>query len=138
MSDVAGEGEQLQGRWHRWFVAIAESLGTLRFWQLTALIWLSSIGMSFFLLGMPNDTVHGTMNIVENWGAIERVALWQKWLDPVIPRFELPVGVIAWGFRASMLAGFVAQIGAFIVAMKQEKPNLWLWLLGPIGAHLIQ
>lgn len=129
---------QEQGRWQGWFAAIAESLGRLTFWQLTALIWLSSIGMCFFLLGMPNDTIHGTMNIVENWGAIERVALWQEWLDPVIPRFELPVGVIAWGFRLSMLAGFIAQIGAFIVAMRQDKPSLWLWMLGPIGAHLIQ
>ena len=127
-----------EGRWHRWFVAVADALGKLNLWQLTAIIWLSSIGMSLFLLGMPRDTIHGTMNIVENWGAIERVALWQNWLEPVIPRFELPVGVIAWGFRIFMLAAFVAQVAAFVVVMRQARPNLWLWMIGPIGAHIIQ
>ena len=49
--------------------------------------------MSLVLLGSSRDSIRGTMNIVENWGAVERVALWQDWLEPVIPRFQLPTGV---------------------------------------------
>ncbi|MCO5217214.1 MAG: hypothetical protein M9934_06030 [Thermomicrobiales bacterium] len=131
-------GEETTGRWSRWFGAIAEQLGNIGFWPLTLFIWLSSVGMCFFLLGMPVDSIHGTMNIVENWGAIERVALWQDWLAPIVPHYELPKGLIVWGFRASMLLGFLAQIGAFVVIMRQSSPKPWLWLLGPVGAHLIQ
>ena len=126
------------GRWKSWGISIADALGKLTLWQLTALIWISSLGMSILLLGMPRDTIHGTMNIVENWGAIERVALWQDWLEPVIPRFELPTGFITWGFRLSMLLGFLAQVGVFVSIMRSPGSRAWLWWLGPIGAHIIQ
>jgi hypothetical protein len=77
------------------------------------------------------------MNIVENWGAVERVALWQEFLEPVVPRFTLPTGVIAWGFRAAMLFGFLAQVGAFIATLRSPNPSLRTWLIGPVGAHVI-
>ncbi len=126
------------GWWRRTGISIADRLGTLSIWQLTALIWLSSIGMCFFLLGMPTNTIHGTMNIVENWGALERVVLWQNWLQPVIPQFELPKGLITWGFRLSMILGFIAQAGVFVAVMRRPGNRSWMWLLGPIGAHVIQ
>ena len=130
--------EETPGQWKRWAISAAEALGKLTLWQLTAIFWLSSLGMSIVLLGMPRDTIHGTMNIVENWGAIERVALWQNWLEPVIPRFELPKGFITWGFRVSMLAGFLAQIGVFVSIMRSPGNRTWMWWLGPVGAHIIQ
>lgn len=126
------------GTWRRWGIAIADTLGKLSLLQLTALIWISSLGMSLFLLGMPRDSIYGTMNIVENWGALERVALWQEWLSPVIPPYELPKGLITWGFRLSMILGFVAQVGVFVSIMRSPGGKAWLWWLGPIGAHIIQ
>jgi hypothetical protein len=122
----------------RWCIGAAERLGSLTLPQLTAIIWISSIVMCLMLLGSSRDTIRGTMNIVENWGAVERVALWQDWLEPVLPRYQLPTGVIAWGFRLAMLAGFVAQVAAFIVVMKSDKPSLLKWMIGPLGAHIIQ
>lgn len=126
------------GRFRRWSIAVAERLGSLSLVQLTAIIWISSIVMSLVLLGSSRDSIRGTMNIVENWGAVERVALWQDWLEPVIPRFHLPTGVIAWGFRAAMLSGFVAQVAAFVVVMRSQNPSMKKWLIGPIGAHILQ
>lgn len=101
------------------------------------MIWLSSLAMCLLLLGSSRTSIAGTMNIVENWGAVERVALWQDFLKPVIPRYTLPTGVITWGFRAAMLAAFVAQAGAFLVVMRSPNPSLRRWLIGPIGAHII-
>ncbi|MCA9834622.1 MAG: hypothetical protein KC435_11795 [Thermomicrobiales bacterium] len=127
-----------KGRWGRWFDSLAEACGRIGFWPLTVLMLLSHLVMCLALLGMPTDTIHGTMNIVENWGAIERVALWQAWLSPVIPHYELPLGVIVWGFRAGMLVAFITQIGAFVAIMKSPQPKLWLWLLAPVAAHILQ
>jgi hypothetical protein len=121
----------------RWNVAIIDRLATLTATQLAVMIWLSSLFMCLALLGSSRTTITGTMNIVENWGAVERVALWQDFLDPVIPRFTLPTGIIAWGFRAAMLLGFAAQIGAFIVTLRSPNPSLRRWLIGPLGAHVI-
>ena len=120
--------------WHEKLIA---RLASLTLAQLNAMIWLSALFMSLVLLGSSRTSISGTMNIVENWGAVERVALWQDFLEPVIPRFQLPTGVIAWGFRASMLVGFLAQVGAFLVVMRSPAPSLWRWLVGPIGAHVI-
>ncbi len=131
------EAEQ-PGRIRRWSIAVADRIGRLTLPQLTAIIWISSIVMCLVLLGSTRDSIRGTMNIVENWGAVERVALWQDWLEPIIPRFELPTGVIAWGFRAAMLAAFIAQVAAFVAVMRSDKPSLWKWMIGPIGAHIIQ
>src|SRR5690606_11924146 len=107
------EAEQ-PGRIRRWSIAVADRIGRLTLPQLTAIIWISSIVMCLVLLGSTRDSIRGTMNIVENWGAVERVALWQDWLEPVIPRFELPTGVIAWGFRSAMLAVFGALVAAIV------------------------
>lgn len=124
-------------RAHQWFARIAERLAGLSHWQLVAMLWLASLAMCLFLLGSSRTTITGTMNIVENWGAVERVALWQDFLEPVIPRFTLPTGVIAWGFRAAMLVAFIAQVAAFVVVMKSRNPSLKRWLIGPLGAHII-
>jgi hypothetical protein len=124
-------------RFRRWSIAIAQRLQRLTERQLVAMIWLSSLAMCMFLLGSSRTSITGTMNIVENWGAVERVALWQDFLAPVIPRYTLPTGVIAWGFRAAMLTAFLAQAGAFLVVMRSPNPSLGRWLIGPIGAHII-
>lgn len=137
-TDTAALPADRGGRFRRWSIAVAERVGNLTLVQLTAIIWISSVVMSVILLGSSRDSIRGTMNIVENWGAVERVALWQDWLEPVIPRFQLPTGVIAWGFRAAMLAAFVAQVAAFVVVMRSKNPSMRKWLIGPIGAHIIQ
>src|SRR5690606_3157611 len=131
------EAEQ-PGRIRRWSIAVADRIERLTLPQLTATIWISSVVMCLVLLGSTRDSIRGTVYIDENWGAVERVAPWQDWQGPVPPRFALPSGVIAWGFRAAMLAGFVAQVAAFVVVMRSDKASLWKWMLGPIGAHIIQ
>lgn len=124
-------------RVRRWSIVIARRLETLTERQLIALNWLSSLAMCLFLLGSSRMSITGSMNIVENWGAVERVALWQDFLEPVIPRFTLHRGVIAWGFRLAMIGSFIAQAGAFLVVMRTPNPSLKRWLVGPIGAHVI-
>ncbi len=120
-----------------WHAAIVARLASLSALQLGAMMWLSALGMCLVLLGSSRINITGVMNIVENWGAVERVALWQDFLEPVIPRFALPIGVIAWGFRAAMLLGFLAQIGAFLVTLRSPNPSLRRWLIAPLGAHVI-
>lgn len=117
--------------------ALVDRLLGLSAMQLNVMIWVSALLMSLTLLGSSRTSITGSMNIVENWGAVERVALWQDWLEPVIPRFRLPTGVIAWGFRSAMLLGFLAQAGAFLVVLHSPNPSLRRWLIGPIGAHVI-
>jgi hypothetical protein len=121
----------------RWNAAALDRLGALTATQLAIMIWLSALIMCLTLLGSSRTSINGTMNIVENWGAVERVALWQDFVEPVIPRFTLPTGVIAWGFRAGMVLGFLAQIGAFLVVLRTRNPSLKRWLVGPLGAHVI-
>lgn len=124
-------------RTRRAALAVATRLERLTLPQLTIASWLSMLAMCLLLLGASRTSIAGSMNIVENWGAVERVALWQDWLEPVIPRYELPTGVIAWGFRAAMVLAFATQAGAFLAALRQPNPSLWRWLIGPLGAHVI-
>jgi hypothetical protein len=127
----------LRQRVATWHATVVDRLLGLTAVQLNVMIWASALLMCLTLLGSSRTSITGTMNIVENWGAVERVALWQDFLDPVIPRFHLPTGAIAWGFRAAMLLGFIAQAGAFLVALRSPNPSLRRWLIGPIGAHVI-
>lgn len=122
---------------HQRFTRIAEELANLSYWQLIAILWISSLAMCLFLLGSDRTTLTGTMNIVENWGAVERLALWQDFLEPVVPRFTLPTWAIAWGFRTAMLASFIAQVGAFLGVMQSRNPSMKRWMIGPFGAHII-
>lgn len=116
----------------------AASLSQLSPRSLTLMLWVSVAGMCFFLLGSTTDSIRGTMNIAENWGSVERVALWQNWLSPIIPRYTLWHGVVAWGFRLCMVLGFACQVGIFTSLLRGGgRPTVWTWLSGPLVAHVI-
>ena len=127
----------LRRRLAAWHGRVVAWLAARSLAQVTGMAWLSALGMCLLLLGSSRTSIDGVMNIVENWGSVERVALWQDFLAPAIPRYQLPPGVIAWGFRAALVAGFIAQAGAFLLALRDPHPSLRRWLVGPLGAHAI-
>lgn len=118
--------------------AAAEWLSRRSWLSLTLGMVITSLIMCFTLLGQTRESLHWTMNIVENWGAIERVALWQDWLRPVIPTFTLSRFVVEWSFRLAFLAQFGLQVAAFLAVMRSPRPRFWRWMTGPLLAHLIQ
>lgn len=93
--------------------------------------------MCLALLGTPRDSNIGLTQIAESWGAIERVALWQKALDWFLPLYDLPPGVIAYAVRLSFIVLFALQAIVFWRALKTRNPSFWKWMIGPIGSHLV-
>lgn len=111
---------------------------------LSVALWVASLAMCYALLATPTfDGRQGLMNLTESWGALERVALWQRaiswfpgghadgrfvtWLKPII----------AWTVRICMVVMFVQHWLAFRAAWRSDRFPLWQWLIGPIGAHTI-
>ncbi len=121
----------------RWF----ERVGV---WVPSALLALASLVMVYAYLGTPVlEGNRGLTNLTESFGALERVALWQRalWWLPGSQEdgrfFELPPGVIAWSVRLAFVAMFVAQAWAFWLAWRGAVRPLWQWLTGPVVAHIV-
>ncbi len=100
--------------------------------------------MVYAYLGTPVlDGNQGLTNLTESYGALERVALWQRalwWLPGSRDDgrfFELAPGVIAWSVRFAFVAMFVAQAWAFWLAWRGPRRPLWQWLAGPIATHAV-
>lgn len=121
----------------RWF----ERVGV---WTPTLLLTLSSLILVYAYLGTPvHDGNRGLTNLTESYGALERVALWQRalwWLPGSRDDgrfFELAPGVIAWSARLAFTGMFLSQAWAFWLAWRGRRHALWQWLVGPVTAHLI-
>ncbi len=100
--------------------------------------------MVYAYLGTPVlDGNRGLTNLTESYGALERVALWQRalwWLPGSRDDgrfFELAPGVIAWSVRFSFVMMFVSQAWAFWLARRAPSRPLWQWLIGPVLAHVV-
>lgn len=119
--------------WRERAIRLANSLSL---WQLTVLAWGAWLLMCWALLGTPRNSNRGLTQIAESWGAIERVALWQNWLKPILPLYTLPPGVIAYSIRLLFILLFALQAIAFWRVLKSGNPSFWKWMIGPIGSHL--
>lgn len=106
-------------------------------WQFSATAWIAWLVMCLALLGTPRDSNIGLTQIAESWGAIERVALWQKALDWFLPLYHLPPGVIAYAVRLSFMVLFALQAIVFWRALKTRNASFWKCMIGPIGSHLV-
>lgn len=93
--------------------------------------------MTLALLASPRDAVKGNTQIVDSWGAIERVSLWQNAVTWLIPRLTWDQSVIAWSIRGSFAILFISQILAFVASRGRSDGRLLPWLMGPIGAFVI-
>lgn len=121
----------------RWFDRVG-------LWAPSILLALASVMMVYAYLGTPVlDGNRGLTNLTESYGALERVALWQRalwWLPGSRDDgrfFELPPGVIAWMARLSFVMMFVTQAWAFWLARRGPSRPLWQWLVGPVVAHVV-
>jgi len=121
----------------RWF----ERVGL---WAPSTLLALASLIMVYAYLGTPVlDGNRGLTNLTESYGALERVALWQRalwWLPGSRDDgrfFELAPGVIAWSVRFSFVMMFVSQAWAFRLSRRGSTRPLWHWLVGPVLAHVV-
>lgn len=110
----------------------------------TALLWIATLGLVFAFLG--TDVLRGNrglVNLTESFGALERVALWQRalqWLPGNTGDggfFTLPPGVIAYSVRFALVLMFVVHAWSFWLAWRGGDRPFWQWLIGPIGAHVI-
>ena len=125
--------------------------GSLRRWidratplQLAVGQWLSAAIMVYALLCTPvMGSKKGLADITGNYGALERVALWQRslsWLPGAKADggfMTLPPGVIVYSLRFGMIMMFVFQAWSFWQAWNGRHTSIWKWLIGPIGAHII-
>lgn len=112
--------------------------------QLIALQWFACLVMVFVMLATPVLSGRsGMMNLTESWGALERVSMWQRamsWIPGVGldgGSVTLPVGLIAWSFRAALLLMFALHAWAFWLAWVGRHTNFRRWIIGPIGAQFI-
>jgi hypothetical protein len=108
------------------------------------LLCVGALVMVYAYLGTPVlEGNRGLTNLTESYGALERVALWQRalwWLPGARDGgrfFELPPGVIAWSARFAFAMMFVAQAWAFWLAWRGQVRSLWTWLVPPVVAHAI-
>lgn len=105
--------------------------------QLTTMFWMASLLVCLTLLGQSTTNNRGVMAIVDTWGALERVALWQDATDWLLPRYTLSSGIVAWGFRAGLLLMFLTHALAVGKAFRNHQPSFLRWMIAPIGAHVI-
>lgn len=106
-------------------------------WVYTLVMWLAWFWMCLALLATPRTQVRGMTQIVDSWGAIERVALWQDAVSWLIPRITWSQEAIAWSIRGAFVILFLLQALAFWKARQTETQRLWPWLIGPLGSHLV-
>jgi len=140
-TSVAGEREVRNlapvGDREKWF----ERVGP---WAPSLVLCLASLVMVYVYLGTPvSQGNRGLTNLTESFGALERVALWQRalwWLPGSRDggRFvELAPGMIAWSARFAFAAIFVAHAWAFWLAWRGRPRPMWHWLIGPVVAHIV-
>jgi len=107
-------------------------------------LWVATLGLVYAFLG--TDVLRGNrglVNLTESFGALERVALWQRalqWLPGSTGDggfFTLAPGAIAYGVRAALVAMFLVHVWSFLLAWRGNHRPFWMWLIGPIGAHVI-
>lgn len=111
---------------------------------LTVLLWTASLVICYALLATPvsGDNL-GLMKITESYGALERVALWQRtfsWLPGGHSSgtfVNWPKPVVAWSFRIGLATMFALQAFAFALAWRARPECPQIWLAGPVGAHII-
>lgn len=110
----------------------------------TLLLWSATLCLVYAFLG--TDVLRGNrglVNLTESFGALERVALWQRalqWLPGSTGDggfFTLPPGAIAYGVRIALVVMFIVHAWSFWLAWRGADRPFWTWLIGPIGAHLI-
>ncbi|MDQ3540139.1 MAG: hypothetical protein M3440_05575 [Chloroflexota bacterium] len=110
----------------------------------TLLLWIATLGLVYAFLG--TNVLRGNrglVNVTESFGALERVALWQRalqWLPGSTGDggfFTLPQGAIAYGVRIALALMFLVHAWSFWLAWRDGDRPFWHWLIGPIGAHLI-
>jgi hypothetical protein len=111
---------------------------------LTAALWLACLVLCYALLATPvTGDNSGLMKLTESYGALERVALWQRslsWLpgshaDGTFVTWPKPA--IAWIVRGALVAMFALHALAFATAWRSRADRPWRWLIGPIGAQAI-
>lgn len=110
----------------------------------TIALWIATLGLVYAFLG--TDVLRGNrglVNLTESFGALERVALWQRalqWLPGSTGDggfFTLPPGAIAYGVRIALALMFLVHAWSFWLVWRGADRPFWHWLIGPIGAHLI-
>lgn len=133
------------GRLPRVFRNSAAS-GTRTIVALTVLLWVACFVFCYALLTTPvrGDNL-GMIMLTESYGALERVALWQRatsWLPGGHPDgtfAEWPRWAVAWTVRVSFAAMFILHAVAFFAAWVSRSASNTMprWLIGPIGAQAI-
>lgn len=110
----------------------------------TVLLWMVTLGLVYAFLG--TDVLRGNrglVNLTESYGALERVALWQRslqWLPGSTGDgrfFTLSPGAIAYSVRIALAMMFIIHAWSFWLAWRGKERPFWRWLIGPIGAHVI-
>jgi hypothetical protein len=121
----------------RWFERVGPCAPAL-------LLCLSSFLLVVVYLGTPvAEGNRGLTNLTESYGALERVALWQRafdWLPGIgtsAGDFTLAPGVIAWSSRLGIVGLCLAQAWAFWLAWRGIARSLLTWLLPPIVAQVV-
>ena len=85
----------------------------------------------------------GLTNLTESYGALERVALWQRtfdWLPGAQAggRFATwETWQIAWAARIAFAGMFAAHAWAFWLIWTHRPTRLWPWLIGPVLTHAV-
>ena len=134
----------------------AASASTSRLWSISsrfsttpplafaAVQWLVVGAMVLIMLGTPVlSGRNGMMNLTESWGALERVAMWQRsfsWFPGVELNggaWRLPVPAIVWSVRLLLIALFALHIFVFAAAWSGPQRSAWKWLIGPIGSGIL-
>ncbi|MEJ7837280.1 MAG: hypothetical protein WKF81_00570 [Thermomicrobiales bacterium] len=105
---------------------------------------LTSAAIVLIMLGTPVlEGRAGMMNLTESWGALERVALWQRslsWIPGVEQNggiYQLPVAAIAWLIRLLLLTLFLVHAIALIAAWSGPLRSKMQWLTGPVGSLIL-
>ncbi len=110
----------------------------------TLVLWIASLGLVYAFLG--TEVLRGNrglVNLTESFGALERVALWQRalqWLPGSTGDgrfFTLPPDVIAYSVRSALILIFIVQAWSFWLIWRGNQRSFWQWLIGPILAHVI-
>jgi hypothetical protein len=110
----------------------------------TTLLWIATLGLVYAFLG--TDVLRGNrglVNLTESFGALERVALWQRalqWLPGSAGDgrfFTIPPGAIAYSVRGALILMFLVQAWSFWLIWQGNQRPFWQWLIGPVGAHVI-
>jgi hypothetical protein len=113
-------------------------------WAPALLLCFSSLLLVIVYLGTPvADGNRGLTNLTESYGALERVALWQRAFDwiPGIGQsagnVTLAPGIIAWSARLGIVGMCLAQAWAFWLAWRGTTRSLLTWLIPPIVSQVL-